>query len=239
MAYLTADNAMGKSIDVPELKAYLTGAGYEFVGSQFVALEPTSPPTAQLAWLKENKVDLALGVMINSGSQPTIKEATRLGMGPNLEYKITFGFGTPSHLAVFAPVMGSLGDGVVVAGSFPSLDDLATLGIKFANDLQSRYRPDNKITHIMYIGGILEAMIQVEAIRLTLLEKPVDQLKPVDVLEYGFYRIKALPTGDLSATPLTLGPGDIEGVDEVRVDQAQNGKIVKLGSCPTRHIYAK
>ena len=32
-------------------------------------------------WLKQNKVDLALGVMVNPGEQPTVKEMVRLGMG--------------------------------------------------------------------------------------------------------------------------------------------------------------
>ena len=93
VAYLTADNAMGKSIEIPEMEAYLKKIGYEFVGIQYVPLVPTSPPTTQLMWLKQNKVDLALGVMINPGSQPTVKEMVRLGMGPYQPYKITFACG--------------------------------------------------------------------------------------------------------------------------------------------------
>jgi hypothetical protein len=85
IAYLTADSAAGRSIDIPEMQAYLVNAGFEFVGKPFVLMVLTSPSTTQLAWLKENKVDLALGWMINPGSQPTIKEAVRLGIGPNLD----------------------------------------------------------------------------------------------------------------------------------------------------------
>ena len=48
VAYLTADNAMGKSIEIPEMEAYLKKEGYEFVGTQYVPLIPTSPPTTQL-----------------------------------------------------------------------------------------------------------------------------------------------------------------------------------------------
>ncbi len=99
VAYLTADNAMGKSIEIPEMKAYLEKEGYEFVGIQYVPLVPTSPPTTQLMWLKQNKVDLALGVMVNPGSQPTVKETVRLGMGPHQDYKIVFGVALPSHAA--------------------------------------------------------------------------------------------------------------------------------------------
>ncbi|MEJ2740370.1 MAG: ABC transporter substrate-binding protein, partial [Dehalococcoidia bacterium] len=69
VAYLTADNAMGKSLMIPEMDAYLKESGFELVGSQFVPLVPTAPPTTQLTWLKDNNVDLALGVMINPGAQ--------------------------------------------------------------------------------------------------------------------------------------------------------------------------
>jgi len=59
-------------------------------------------------WLKENKVDLALGVLINPNAQPTVKEMVRLGMGPYQPYKIVLGAATPGHIAVFAPAMGEL-----------------------------------------------------------------------------------------------------------------------------------
>jgi branched-chain amino acid transport system substrate-binding protein len=239
VAYLTADNAMGRSIEIPEMKAYLEKAGYEFVGAQYVPLVPTSPPTTQLTWLKQKGVDLALGVMINPGSQPTVKEMARLGMGPNLPYKMTFGVPAPGHAVVFAAAMGELGDGYVCAGSFRPMDDLATPGIKFCSDLQDKYRPGKRITHIMYEAGILEAMIQVEALRLALQKVPFEKLTPRVVLEEGFYKIKNLPTGDISSTPLTYGKGDIEGVDQVRIDQVQKGKSVKVGIFPLRHIFTK
>jgi hypothetical protein len=238
VAYLTADNAMGKSIEIPEMKAYLEKAGYEFVGAQYVPLVPTSPPTTQLMWLKENKVDLAIGVMINPGSQPTVKEMVRLGMGPFQPYKMVFGVATPGHAAVFAEAMGELGDGYVCAGSFPNWDDPAP-GIKFETELQKKYHPNKWVGHIQYMGGMLEAMIQTEALRLALQKVPFDKLKPADVLNHGFYQIKNLDTGGISSTPLTYGPGKIEGVDAVRVDQVQKGKVVKVGTFPCRHIYTK
>jgi branched-chain amino acid transport system substrate-binding protein len=237
VAFLTASNAMGKSIDIPEMKGYLKKAGYDFVGAQFVDLIPKSPPTTQLLWLKKNKVDLALGVMINPGSQPTVKEMVRLGMGPNLDYKITFACATPSHLPVFTPAMGKIGDGFVVGGGFPPFYETSTPGIKFILENQEKYRPDNKVTHIQYVGGILEAMMQIEALRLAMTKTPVGKLTPKDVLENGFYMIKNLDTGGLSASPITLAKDDIEGVDMVRVDQQINGKIVKQGTWPCKHIY--
>jgi hypothetical protein len=174
--------------------------------------------------------------MINPGSQPTIKEAVRLGMGPDLDYKITLVFANPSHLQVFVPAMGELGNGVVVTGDFVALD-ANVAGVKFGNDLQTKYRPDKKITHVMYLDGIIEAMTQVEALRLAMLQKSADQLTSLDVLEYGFYKIKDFSVGDITISPFTYGPLDVEGVDSVRIQQVQGGKIVELGSYPLRHIY--
>jgi hypothetical protein len=237
VAVLTADNAMGKSLVIPEFRAYLESAGYEYAGEQYVPLVPTSPPTTQLLWLKENKVDLALGVMINPGAQPTYKEMVRLDMGPDLGYKITFGTASPGHAVVFAAAMGELGDGYVCAGSYPPLTEVSVPGIKFCNDLQDSYRPDNRVTHIMYPHGVVEAMIQVEALRLAMQEVPVDELKSVDVLEYGFYMIKNLDTGGITSTPLTFGPGDVIGMDSVLVQQVQGGQAVALGTWPLHNIY--
>jgi len=236
VAYLTADNAMGKSVEVPEMEAYLKKAGYEFVGAQYVPLIPTSPPTTQLMWLKQNNVDLALGVMVNPGSQPTVKEMVRLGMGPYQPYKMVFGVATPGHPAVFASAMGELGDGYVGAGSFHNWDDAAP-GVKFEVELQKKYHPNKIATHIQYMGGFLEAMTQIEALRLAMQQAPLEKLKPVDVLNNGFYKIKNLDTGGISSTPLSYAPGKIEGVDAVRVDQVQKGKVVKVGTYPCRHIY--
>jgi len=87
--------------------------------------------------------------------------------------------------------------------------------------------------------GIIEAITQVEALRLALKEVPFEKLKAADILNHGFYKIKNLSTGDLTSTPLNYGPGKIEGVDQVLVQQAQKGKIVKLGVWPCHHIYSK
>ncbi len=238
VAYLTADSAPGRSIDIPEMEAYLVNAGFEFVGKQFVPMVPTSPPTTQLAWLKDNNVDLALGWMINPGSQPTIKEAVRLGMGPDLDYKITFGFAAPAHLAVFAPAMGELGNGVLVAGSYPPMSHNEVAGVAFCNELQTKYRPNNKVTHIMYLHGVIEAMLQIDALRTAMTTVDADNLTSKDVLEKGFYTIKNFSTGDI--TPLlTYGPNDPDGPDEVRIDQVQNGEVVFIGNYPAHHVYAK
>jgi len=235
-AFLTSDASFGRSVEIPECKDYIIGLGYDFVGSQYVPLVPTAPPTTQLSWLKKSKVDLALGAMINPNAQPTIKEAVRLDMGPHLGYNITFGFAYPCIPYVFCRDMGELGNGVVVGGSFPSWEDDLP-GVKFGIELQEKYRPGKRIDHTMYMEGLVEVMTQVEALRLALKEVSFDKLRPLDVLEFGFYKIKSFDTGGLTNTPLTYGPGDIAGVDAVRLDQVQKGKYVKLGTWPCRALY--
>jgi ABC-type branched-subunit amino acid transport system substrate-binding protein len=235
-SYLTADNAFGKSIEVPKMEAYLKNAGYEFAGSQYVPLVSTSPPTTQLMRLKEDKVDLALGAMVNPGAQPTIKEAGRLDMGPNLGYKITFGFSYPCIIDLFREGMDKLGDGVVVGGSFPSWTEDQP-GVKFALDLQKKYRPNKPEHNTMYMEGLAEVMTQVEALRLAMEKTAPEKLKPADVLNNGFYQIKNLDTGGLTNTPLNYGPGHVEGVDKVRLDQVRNGKQFKLGAWPLHNIF--
>jgi hypothetical protein len=221
-----------------EMKDYLESIGYEIVGEQYVPLVPTAPPTTQLSWLKDNNVDVCFGVMINPGSQPTVKEMNNLNMGPGMDYEITFGCATPSHLQVFLPAMGEEGNGFVVAGGYASWDDPGE-GMTFANQLVAANRPDKVgAMHIMYVDGIVEAMTQIEAMRLALLntgETP-DELTSADVLE-GYYGIKNLSTGGITGSPLTYGPGDVEGADECRIQQIQNGVIVDMGSYPCHHIY--
>lgn len=234
VAYLTADSTLGRNIDVPELQAYLEKIGFEFAGAQYVPMVPTAPPTTQLAWLKDNKVDLAIGVMINPGSQPTIKEAERLGMGPDLAYKITFAFANPAHLQIFVKGMGTAGSGLVISGDVCA-QDADTEGIKFANMLQDKYRANNKNGNVMYLDGIIEGMMQVEAQRLAYLAVGAGMTSE-DVLKKGFWQLKDFSTGDLTITPLTFGEGDPQGLDQVRLQQAQNGKIVELGSEPIQNI---
>jgi hypothetical protein len=234
IALLTADAALGRSIDIPELTDYFVKLGYEYAGAQYVPLVPSSPPTTQLAWLKDNGVDLAVGCMINPGTQPTIKEAVRLGMGTNQEYKITFAFANPAHLQIFLPDMGELGEGVVVAGDFCA-QDADVDGVKFANMLQDTYRPNDKNGNVMYLDGIIEAMTQVEALRLAASQVNPAELTSQDVLEKGFWQIKDLSTGGITVGNFTYGEGDCQGVDEVRIQQVQNVKIAGLGAYPLRN----
>ena len=131
--------------------------------------------------------------------------------------------------------MGAKGNGVVVAGDYCALD-AQNDGIAFANLLQETYRPDKKNGNVMYLDGVIEAMTQVEALRLASMAVDPAKLTSTDVLEKGFRQIKDMSTGGITVSPLTYGEGDPQGVDAVRIQQIQNETIVELGSYPLHNI---
>lgn len=237
-AFLTADSAFGRSVDIPEVHNYLKSKGIVVVGSSFVPMVCTAPPTTQLMWLKENKVDFTFGAMIGPGGEPTLKEAARLGMGPHGDYKITFGQTTTFDISLAAENLGKTADGAVWAGVYPPWGEDSP-GVKFATELQNKYHPQEWFGSFSYFLGLIEAMLHVEAVRLALEVVPADQLKPADILNHGFHKIKNFSTGNLTASPLTYGPSDVEGVDRARIDTIVNGKHTAVGSYPLRGLFPK
>ena len=152
-------------------------------------------------------------------------------MGPDQPYKITFCFGEPGHLQIMVPDMGETANGTVVSGDMCAWEDDVE-GVTFANMLQDTYRPNNRNTNIMYLDGVVEAMTQVEAHRLACLEVDPKNLTSVDVLQKGFWQIKELDTKGICPNVLSYSEDDCQGIEMVRIQQAQNGKIVDLGSRP-------
>jgi hypothetical protein len=241
-AFLTADNEAGRTIITPEIKGFMEEQGFEFVGSSFVPFVVTSPPTTQLLWLKENQVDLTLGFCIRAATEPTQREAARLGMGwgPQYDYQICFGWNYPSSISPYSQDMGTLGDGVISGGNLPDWDYDNVEAVVWAKGLLQQYRPDlyadyHHFSH-GYFHGYDEAMIQVEALRLTLEKtgKSPSELTPPDVLENGFWQIQDFDNRGLSPSLLTYGPARAEGLSEVNVTQCQNGKPVEVGKFPLR-----
>ncbi|HDM78731.1 MAG TPA: hypothetical protein ENG51_20065 [Deltaproteobacteria bacterium] len=236
-AYLTVDHPFGRQCICDQLTNYLKKKGMQFVGMQFVPLVVTSPPTAQLLWLKEHGVDLTFGCMTQTAVQPTLKEAYRLGMGPGRQYEIVFSFAYPAIIGNVAKQLGTVADGMVVGGSQPSWQENVP-GIKLCKELQHRYHPNRFIEYPMYIYGVVEAMVHVEAVRLALekVSSP-DQLTPEIVLKEGLYRIRNFSTGGLTESPLSFGPDRLYGPERVRLDQVQAGKQVKLGYWPIHYLF--
>jgi len=233
-AYLTWDTAFGRSIEIPEFTAYIESRGLEVVGSQYIPLPCPAPPTTQLAWLKENKVDCTFGNMVTPGSEPVLKEAMRLDMGPDKSYKITFGITMPGSIPRIIRDIGEAAEGLVQTGGWPDwTEDLPC--VKFGKELQKKYHPDVFEDDLEYFAGMGEAMVAVEAIRLALEEVPFEELKPVDILE-AFYKIKDFDTKGITNSPITYSRDWVVGTYMVRISQVQNGKQVKIGEYPARRI---
>jgi hypothetical protein len=239
VAYLT-NNSFGMSLVTTKMDDYLTGIGYDLVKPpQVIASAPPIDANTQLTWCKDNNIDLTLGAMTTISSEPMMTQADALHIGLNLTYNMQVGLCSPSHLCVYTGDMGAKGNGLVVAGSYPCFTDTAVPGVAFALKLQNDYEGGFKTTHIMYLHGLVEAMIQVDALRLALANtgKSADQLTSADILTQGFEKISNLDTGDIIPSLITYGPNDREGAEVVRLDQAQNGAVLKIGEYPLRHLY--
>ena len=240
-AFFTGDNDAGRSVITPELKNYMKQKGFEFVGSSFVPFVPTSPPTTQLLWLKQNKIDFAMGMMIRAGSEPSIKEAVRLGMGSSQPYKIVFAFSYPTSMSPFARDMGELGNGVVSGGDLPDWEYNLD-GVKFCIDIMKKYSPEKTIPKIGigYIHGVVEAMVQVEALRLASLKVPLEEVKdPKIILENGFWNIKDFDTKGMRHTKLTYGPKKAQGLSALNITEVRNGKPEIVGEFPIPMLLPK
>jgi len=238
-AYLTADSAAGRSIEVPELTNYIKSKGIEIVGSQYVSTPQLSPPTTQLMWLKDHKIDLTFGATVTSGMGPTVKEAVRLGMGRYEPYKIIFGCSTLSNPAPMIGALGEKANGVIVGSAYPPFDD-ETPGMKLVRDLLKKNRPDKKPNidiYGEYIGGVIHGMMIVESTKLTLEKVPYEKLTPGDIIKEGFYRMKGFDTGGLTSGPLTFGPHKYYGVETCPVYELLHEKQVLLGKYPLRGLF--
>jgi len=242
VAYLTNDG-FGQTVPTPEMNAYLESIGFEVVlGCPAVPTVPAlaSDTAPMLSWCQSNDIDLTLGAMLVVGAVKTMTQAETMGIGWNLAYDMTIGLCSPAHLTIFlrdAPA--GTGNGLVVAGSYPIWSDTAD-GVEFCKTLVDTYGDGFEDTlHIMYQHGLVEAMIQVEAIRLALINtgKSADELTSADVLNDGFFQISGLDTGGIIPTDISYGPGDVEGAEEVRLDRNEDGVDVYLGAWPLRHVY--
>lgn len=245
VAYLT-NESFGQTIPIPEMNDYLESIGYEVVlGCPAVPVVPplASDAAPMLSWCQDNDIDLTLGAMIVPGAVKTLTQAETMGIGWNLDYEMTIGLCSPAHLTIFLRDTGApgtvVGNGLVIAGSYPPWNDTGD-GVEFSKTLVNTYGEGFEDTlHIMYQHGVVEAMIQVEAIRLALINtgKTADELTSADILNDGFFQISGLDTGGIIPTDISYGPGDVEGAEEVRLDRNEDGVDVHLGSWPLRHVY--
>jgi hypothetical protein len=238
VCYMNNDS-FGKSVPTTAMNNYITTTKkcVLVLPNQEVPSVPTVSPTAVWQFIKDNNIDLVLGAHTCIGSVPLMGWAYDEDIGLNLAYNVTFGFCSPSHLVVYLQdAVEPEGEGLVVAGSYPAWDS-GEDGMEFCLDLQELY--GEPVDHIMYAHGVVEAMIQVEAMRLALAntDKTPATLTSADVLNNGFRKISGLDTGGIIPSTITYGATDIEGAETVVIHQVQDWEQVELGTWPLRHVY--
>jgi hypothetical protein len=246
VAYLTNDS-FGQTLKTTAMDNYLTGIGYTVVtGCPAVPTVPANPAATatMLSWCQNNTIDLTLGAMLVVGASMTMTQADSMGIGVGLAYEMQIGLCSPAHLTIYLRDTGApgtiIGDGLVIAGSYPPWTDTGN-GVTFCKTLMDTYGGGfDSSKHIMYQHGVVEAMIQTEAIRLALAatgkDDPAD-LTTAEVLNSGFKQISGLDTGGIIPTTITYGANDVEGAETVRLDQGQSGYDVYVGAYPLRHVY--
>jgi hypothetical protein len=244
VAYLT-NASFGQTLKTTAMNDYLTGIGYTVVeGCPTVDTVPANPAATatMLSWCQNNTIDLTLGAMLVVGATMTMTQADTMGIGVGQAYEMQIGLCSPAHLTIFLRDSGgTVGDGLVVAGSYPAWTDSCD-GVAFCKTLMNSYKTGgfDSDEHIMYEHGVVEAMIQTEAIRLALIatgkDDPAD-LTTAEVLNSGFKQISGLDTGGIIPTTITYGANDVEGAETVRLDQNQSGVDVHVGNYPLRHVY--
>ena len=246
VAYLTNDS-FGQTLKTTAMDNYLTGKGYTLVtGCPAVPTVPANPgaTASMLTWCQNNTIDLTLGAMLVVGARMTMTQADSMGIGVGQAYEMQIGLCSPAHLTIYLRDTGApgtiIGDGLVIAGSYPPWTDTGD-GVTFCKTLLNTYGGGfNSTEHIMYQHGVVEAMIQTEAIRLALAatgkDDPAD-LTTAEVLNSGFKQISGLDTGGIIPTTITYGTNDVEGAETVRLDQGQSGYDVYVGAYPLRHVY--
>jgi hypothetical protein len=259
VAYLT-NNTFGStgSLIVASLNNYLTSIGYDlvdtnphFVTSGGAAAYDAAAASAALTWCVNNNIDLTLGAMTCPPAEQLMGLADSLGIGStnytgNTTYTMQVALASPAHAVIYLRDTGApgtvVGNGLVVAGSYPAwYDNVTNPGVAFCELLQNTYRPGQGVTynasayalsHVMYQHGVVEAMTQVDALRLAMLntgKSPCD-LTMSDIFTQGFLKINGLDTGGIIPGIINYSTGSVEGAQYVRIDQCVNGTLGNLGT---------
>lgn len=245
VAYLT-NTSFGQTLKTTAMDTYLTDKGYVLVtGCPAVPTVPANPgeTATMLSWCQNNSIDLTLGAMLVIGARMTMTQADSMNIGVGQTYEMQIGLCSPAHLTIYLRDTGApgtiIGDGLVIAGSYPPWTDTGD-GVTFCKTLLNTYGGGfNSTEHIMYQHGVVEAMIQTEAYRLAMAAtgKSPAALTTAEVLNSGFKQISGLDTGGIIPTTITYGTNDVEGAETVRLDQGVSGYDVFVGAYPLRHVY--
>jgi ABC-type branched-subunit amino acid transport system substrate-binding protein len=221
-AFLTWDNAWGRSPITPKVKAYIESKGVEIVGEEFIPMVPTDV-SAQLLRLKEKKVDFTYGGFYATALAPVLKDADKLG----LIDQITFGVGYASTPEALIKYVGDLTRNTwVVAPSFPEAvvvnENRAPLIVKAYQD--GGY---SKFPLVIYAHGFAMTSIMVEAARMAAEKVGVGKVDGPAVYD-ALKRMKNF-TGLGFFAPVSFDTGRWFGQDQCVLIRMTDSKIVFKG----------
>jgi len=231
-AFLTWDNAWGRSPITPKVKKYIESKGVEIVAEEFIPLVPTDV-SAQLMRLKEKKVDFTYGGFYANAFAVVLNDAEKLGLVDD----ITFGVGyasTPEALIKYA------GDRTrntwVVAPSFPQS---VLLGENKIPVIAKAYKDGgyNKFPLVIYAHGFAMTSIMVEAARMAA-EKVGVQKVDGQAMYDALKRMKNYNAMGFMA-PISFDSGRWFGQDQCVLVRIQDQKIVYEGLIPAPDLTVK
>ncbi len=221
IAYIFFDNPAGRE-PIPVLEDLSAKEGFQL--RTFAVPPPGVEMGAQVLDIAQRfRADFTIGHLFGRSPSVSIKEFKRVG------YPLS---------KVLSLVWGSAEADVVAAGGWPIAEGYYTM--QFAgvgedypvlNEIREMYRKEGKpapkemSSTVYYNRGVLNAALQVEAIRNALKAKPDGKIAGADV-KAGFEKIKGFSLGGL-VPPLEITPNDHEGGGWVQIFQVKGGKFVK------------
>ncbi len=222
IAYIFFDNPAGRE-PIPVLEDLAKLEGFEL--KTFAVPPPGVEMGAQVLDIAQRyRADFVLAHLFGRSPSVSIKEFKRAGYP--LRKVLSFVWG-----AAEADVEAAGGFGVAegyhgmefagVGSDFPVLNEIRDMYKK-----EGKEPPKEMASTVYYNRGVLNAALQVEAIRNAVKAKPDGKITGVDV-KNGFEKIKGFTLGGL-VPPLEISPNDHEGGGWVQIYQVKGGKWVKV-----------
>lgn len=221
-AFLTWDNAWGRSPITPKVKEFIASKGVEIVGEEFIPMVPTDV-SAQLLRLKQKRVDFTYGGFYATALAPVLKDADKLGLIDD----ITFGVGYASTPEGLIKYVGDLTRNTwVVAPSFP---ESVVVSENRAPIILKAYKDGGygKFPFVIYAHGFAMTSIMVEAARMAAEKVGVEKVDGPAVYD-ALKRMKDFTALGFFA-PVSFDSGRWFGQDQCVLIRMKDAKIVFKG----------
>jgi branched-chain amino acid transport system substrate-binding protein len=221
IAYLFFDNPAGRE-PIPVLEDLAGKEGFQL--KTFAVPPPGVEMGAQVLDIAQRyRADFVIGHLFGRSPSVSIKELKRVGYPLNKVVSMVWGAAEADIQAAGGMAVAEGYYGMQFAGvgeDFPVLNEIREMYKK-----EGKEPPKEMSSTVYYNRGVLNAALQVEAVRNALKAKPDGKITGEDVKK-GFEKIKGFTLGGL-VPPLEVTPTDHEGGGWVQIYQVKGGKFVK------------